>query len=140
VTRKPLVLLLALAIAALALAACGGDDSSSSSSSTSSTTSSEASGGGQTLDIAADPSGQLAFTTGDLDAKAGATTIAFDNESSTPHDVVVEDADGNEVGGTDTVSGGTASADVDLKAGTYTYFCSVDGHRDAGMEGTITVK
>ena len=139
-TRKPLVLFLALAISAIGLAACGGDDDSSTSSTAGSTTSESSSGGGQTLDIAADPSGQLAYTTGDLDADSGATTIAFDNESSTPHDVVVEDADGNEVGGTDVVSGGTASADIDLEPGTYTYFCSVDGHRDAGMEATITVK
>ena len=67
-------------------------------------------------------------------------TIEFNNPSSLTHDVVIEDADGNEVASTDMIAGGTTSTDAKLDPGTYTYFCSVDGHRDAGMEGTLTVK
>jgi plastocyanin len=67
-------------------------------------------------------------------------TINFDNMQPLQHDVKVEDSSGKELGGTDLVSSGTATATVDLQPGTYTYFCSVPGHREAGMEGTLTVK
>jgi uncharacterized cupredoxin-like copper-binding protein len=64
----------------------------------------------------------------------------FDNPSTTPHNVYIEDADGNEIAETDTISGDTAETTADLEPGTYTFFCDVDGHREAGMEGTLTVK
>ena len=70
---------------------------------------------------------------------AGSVTVDFENPSSTPHDVVVEDADGNELLRTDEISESSATATAKLDPGTYTFYCSVDGHRDAGMEGTLTV-
>ena len=88
----------------------------------------------------ADPSGALAFTHTDVSAPAGNDTIEFDNPSSVGHDVVIEDSDGNEVARTDVITGTTTTATADLQPGSYTFFCSVDGHRDEGMEGTLTVK
>ncbi len=45
------------------------------------------------------------------------------------------------IGKTDLVAQGNASVTLDnLKPGTYTYFCTVPGHKDAGMQGTLTVK
>jgi plastocyanin len=132
------------ALAALSLAACGGSDDSSSTvaESTSSTTASGGSsgGGGATVKFEADPSGALAYTQSDVSAPAGSDTIEFDNPASLGHDVVIEDSGGNEVARTDVITGTTTTTDADLKAGTYTFFCSVDGHREAGMEGTLTVK
>jgi plastocyanin len=141
----------ALSLGALALtlglAACGGSSSSSTSSAaapapSSSSTSSSASGssgGSSTVSDAADPSGQLKFTKSDLTAKAGKATVDFTNSSSLPHNMTIEDSSGKQVGATPTFSGGSKSFTVDLKPGKYTFFCSVPGHREAGMQGTLTV-
>jgi plastocyanin len=97
-------------------------------------------GSGSAIDIEADPSGSLAFTTDEATAKAGKDTVNFTNSSPVPHDVRIEDAGGEDIGGTEVINGGSESATVDLKPGEYTFFCSVPGHRQAGMEGTLTVK
>ena len=141
--RKLAVLASALfVLAALGVTACGGDDDSSGTvaETTSSTTASTTTGGGATVKFEADPSGALAFTHTDVSTPAGNDTIEFDNPSSVGHDVVIEDSDGNEVARTDVITGTTTTATADLQPGSYTFFCSVDGHRDEGMEGTLTVK
>jgi plastocyanin len=87
--------------------------------------------------ISADPSGALKYEQTDVSASAGSITIDFTNMSSLPHDVTIE---GNGASGaTDQITNSTTSTTVDLEPGTYTFFCSVDGHRAAGMEGTLTV-
>jgi plastocyanin len=142
--RKLAPLIAVLALAALGLAACGSSSDTTSSTSTSTaaaSTSTTASGGsGGTISIEADPSGALAFTKTSVSAPAGSDTLDFNNPASLGHDVVIEDSGGNEVARTDVITGDSTSTTADLKAGTYTFFCSVDGHRDAGMEGTLTVK
>ena len=132
----------ALAVAAVALTACGSDSSSTSSTADTATASSTstAASGGATVKIAADPNGDLAFTKTQVSAPAGSDTIEFDNPSSTSHNVNIEDSSGNDVAATDTISDGKTSAVADLKPGTYTFYCSIPGHREAGMEGTLTVK
>jgi plastocyanin len=91
-----------------------------------------------TLQLAADPSA-LAFDQTELSAKAGKVTIDFNNPSPIPHNVVIEQ-NGKELAGFEPLAEGEESETADLKAGTYTFFCSVPGHRQAGMEGTLTVK
>ncbi len=71
---------------------------------------------------------------------AGGDTIEFVNDSSTPHDVTIEDSGGSQLAQTEVITGDTTSTDATLDAGSYTFFCSVDGHREAGMEGTLTIK
>jgi len=135
-TRRALPLVLVLAALVLALSACGGG--SSSSSTTPATTGGGGGGGGSTVKISADPSGALKYEQTDVSATAGSITIDFTNMSSLPHDVTIE---GNGASGaTDQITDSTTSTTVDLEPGTYTFFCSVDGHRAAGMEGTLTVK
>src|SRR5512132_3904055 len=130
-TRRALPLVLVLAALVLALSACGGG--SSSSSTTPATTGGGGGGGGSTVQISADPSGALKFEQTDVSATAGSITIDFTNMSSLSHDVRIE---GNGAsGGTDQITASSTSATVDLEPGTYTFFCSVDGHRAAGMEG-----
>ncbi len=144
--------LLALALAALALVACGDSDDDTTTSGGGQTTTEETTGGGgggsaggggtggATVSFEADPSGGLAYTTTEAEAEAGKVTIAFDNPQPLTHDVAIEDSSGKEVGATELIESSSDSTVVDLKPGEYTFFCSVPGHREAGMEGTLTVK
>jgi uncharacterized cupredoxin-like copper-binding protein len=91
------------------------------------------------LEIPADPSGSTAYRFANADAQAGKVTIRSPNESSVDHDIALEGNGVNEKG--DVVrDGGVSEFQVDLKPGEYTFYCSVDGHRQAGMEGKLTVK
>jgi plastocyanin len=95
-------------------------------------------GEGSTLQVSADPSGQLKFEQSTLKAAPGKVTIDFENPSPIDHDVTIAERS-KKVGGTKTVAKGKVSAVVDLQPGSYTFYCSVDGHRQAGMQGTLTV-
>jgi plastocyanin len=75
-----------------------------------------------------------------LSAKAGKVTIDFANSSPLSHNVTVESSSGSVVGSTPTFQGGTKTVSLNLKPGTYKFFCSVPGHRQAGMQGTLVVK
>ena len=139
--KKASTVLAVGALAALGLAACGGDDNNdTTAASTPATTSTAAAGGGATIDISTPSGSDLAFDQKSVTTKAGSDTIDFNNQQALQHDVVVADSNGDIVGQTDLVSSGTADATVDLQPGTYTFYCSVPGHREAGMEGTLTVK
>ena len=154
---KKLAVGIALALASIAFVACG--SSSSSSSSTESTSEaaggqgsppaseSEKSGGaaaaggtGGAVEIETPNNGELAYTTKSATAEAGKDTIKFNNPQPLAHDVAIEDSSGKTIGKTELVTAGSTSTQVELKPGTYTFYCSVPGHREAGMEGTLTVK
>lgn len=99
------------------------------------------SGGGAastTLNVEADATA-LAFNTTELTAKAGKVTIDFKNPSAIPHNVVIEE-NGKELAGFEPIAEGEESETAELKPGTYTFYCAVPGHREAGMEGTLTVE
>jgi plastocyanin len=149
---KKLAALLVLALASAALVACG---SSNSTTTTETSSGGEANGGaaaeggkeagggeggGSTVEFEADPNGELAYTTTEASAKGGKVTVDFKNPQSLTHDVTIEDSGGKEAGKTELIGEGETSTTVNLKPGTYTYYCSVPGHREAGMEGTLTVK
>jgi outer membrane protein assembly factor BamB/plastocyanin len=93
-----------------------------------------------TLKIEADPTGLLKYTESQITAKAGKVTIDFTNNSPLEHDVVLINSANKILGQTPIFDHGTKSFQVTLAAGTYTYYCSVPGHREAGMQGTLTVK
>lgn len=150
---KKVAALLALALASFALVACGSSSNESSSESTSTESSQEstsgaaanesekkAGGAAETLEIETDPEGSLAYTTTEATVKAGKVEVRLNNPQGLQHDVAIEGSGGEIVGKTELVAGGSDSTTVDLKPGTYTFFCSVPGHRDAGMEGTLTVE
>jgi len=138
---KKAIALLALGLASVALVACGGggDD----------TTAAPGGGGGgttatvakgATVKLTANADNQLSYDQKTLTAKAGTVSIDFDNPASIQHDVAVEDSGGKVLGTSDLVSQGKVNLTIsDLKPGSYTFFCTVPGHREAGMEGTLTV-
>ncbi len=95
-------------------------------------------GASTSLKLAANPSGQLSYNTKLLAAKAGTVTITMTNMSPLEHNVTV--AEGTKVlGATPTFMGGSKTLTLKLKPGKYTFYCSVPGHRQAGMEGTLNV-
>ncbi|MHB8532910.1 MAG: plastocyanin/azurin family copper-binding protein [Solirubrobacteraceae bacterium] len=110
------------------------------STSTSSAAASSSSGAAEKLSVEADKEGALKYDTTSLAAKAGKVTITFTNTSPVGHNLTIESSGGQTVGATPTFQGGSKTLEATLKAGTYKFFCSVPGHRQAGMEGTITVK
>jgi uncharacterized cupredoxin-like copper-binding protein len=94
---------------------------------------------GGKLSIPADPSGGLAYTFGSAEAPAGPLEIDSENKSSVDHNIAIE---GNGVSeeGPVVKDGGVSKVSADLKPGEYTFYCSVPGHRQGGMEGKLTVK
>ncbi len=97
-----------------------------------------AKGPGGTLQLVADPT-QLAFDTTTLTSKPGKVTIDFKNPAALEHDVAIEQ-DGKQIAISETIAEGKTSVTADLAPGTYTFLCTVPGHAEAGMEGTLTVK
>lgn len=96
--------------------------------------------GGSEITLAADPGGDLAFDKQALVAKAGKVTLAFTNDSSVPHNVEIEAESGEEAGVTETIAAAKTTKQFDLEPGVYEYYCTIDSHKDAGMEGKLTVK
>jgi plastocyanin len=163
---RNLAVLLSAGAMALAVAACGSSSSSSSStaagggssatssapaatsttssassaaSSSSSSAKAPSSGGSSHLKIAAAASGQLMFSTDHLTAKAGTVDITFTNPAPEGHNFTLMGPGGKMVAATPTFKGGSKSISVKLTAGKYTYICSVPGHAQGGMMGTLTV-
>jgi uncharacterized cupredoxin-like copper-binding protein len=66
-------------------------------------------------------------------------TVKSLNKSSVDHDISIE-GNGVDENGEVVKDGGTSEVQVDLKPGEYTFYCSVPGHREGGMEGKLTVK
>jgi plastocyanin len=124
--RKPLHILSALALT-LTLAACGGGDGGT----TGGTTGGAGSG---TVSIEAS---DFAFDPSNVTAAAGTIEFELINVGASEHDLVVEEADDTEV--VRAAAGETATGSIELEAGTYTIYCSVPGHRQSGMEGTLEV-
>lgn len=109
--------LVAVAITASACGGAGGDS------------------GGATLEVVGTDA--LEFAPAELSAPAGTITIELTAEETVEHTFVIEDLDDTEV--VSAAAGETTSGSVEVEAGSYTFYCSVPGHREAGMEGELNV-
>jgi uncharacterized cupredoxin-like copper-binding protein len=135
--RKLVLVLSSLALATAGLAACGGDDDEEGAATAPAT---NGGGGGGTVSVSADPGGELAFEESSLEAPAGSATFNFDNPADITHDFCIEGSGGQDFGCTDQIAASSSQLTANLEPGNYTFYCSVDGHREAGMEGELTVK
>jgi uncharacterized cupredoxin-like copper-binding protein len=126
----------ALALVAVLAAACGGGSSGGGSSGGGGSAS--ASGPAQVVEIDVASSG-FAFQTTSATAKAGHVVIKSMNPQGTGHDIALK-GNGVDEKGEIVQDGGVSTIDIpDLKPGTYEFYCSVPGHEEAGMKGTLTV-
>ena len=152
---RRILILLALLVAALALvgAGCGGDDEGAAEPPAAEPAepappaeeppaeeppAEEPAAGATELALAADPGGNLAFDQTSLEAPAGEVSIVLTNDSPVPHNVAIE-GNGVDVEGEIFSGGGTKTTTATATPGEYVFYCSVPGHREAGMEGTLTV-
>lgn len=88
------------------------------------------------IDVAASGPG---FVKSTATASAGPVVIRSKNPQSTGHDIAIR-GNGVKMRGDIVSDGGVSMITIaDLKAGTYTFYCSVPGHEAAGMKGTLTV-
>ncbi len=99
----------------------------------------EAAAAGEEIALSAEPTGDLAFDVTELQAEAGTVTLAMDNPSPIDHNVSIDgggvDEEGETVGQDE-----TSTVTAELDRGEYAFYCSVSGHREGGMEGTLVVE
>lgn len=126
--RAPMRLVLASAVL---LAACGGGTQAGNSDDT----------GGDSAQgpvVAVTGTDGLAFQPEEVTASTGSVTFELTSEPSVAHTLAIEGVNSNEPIVT-AEAGQTATGTTTLEQGTYTFFCDVPGHREAGMEGTLIV-
>lgn len=146
---KKVAFAFALILAAFALVACGSSDDDTSDTSADTTTESQTETGGGTAEGGSAGSAAavdfevgegLTYTSDSASAKTGKVTVNLTNSQPLTHDVAIEDSSGKTIAQTELIAEGSDSTTANLKSGEYTFYCTVPGHREAGMEGTLSVK
>lgn len=121
-----------LAAIAFVLTACGG---AADSPSDAEPPPPRAGGGGSEVELTAR---DLSFEPSEVTAAAGSVVVVLTNEGALQHDVIIEEAGDTLV--VEASGGSTERGTIDLEPGTYTFYCGIAGHRQAGMEGTLTIE
>jgi len=85
------------------------------------------------------PGNELAYTSTKASTKPGYVAVEFNNPQSTRHNIAIEDSSGKLVGETDKIFETATVQIMHLEPGKYTFYCALDHHRQAGMEGTLIV-
>jgi uncharacterized cupredoxin-like copper-binding protein len=93
----------------------------------------------QTLTVNVAAGSRLAFDKASVTAKTGTVRLVTNNPQAVPHNISLEGPGGLDLHGKTVPKGGSSQVSAKLKPGKYTFYCSVPGHRQAGMEGTLTV-
>lgn len=122
--RKTLSMLAMASLSAIAFAACGGGGDGAGAAT-------EPGTAPGSIEITAK---ELSFSPATLRARAGDVQVTLANAGVIEHDFSIEGKFHLAA-----AAGKTARASASLAAGNYTFFCSVPGHRQGGMEGTLTV-
>jgi len=99
-----------------------------------------AGGPAETFDLASPADGGLSFEPDGLQAQAGTITLAYENPSPVIHNVAIEDAEGETIAQSEDVTDGSVELSEELAPGEYVFYCAIAGHREGGMEGTLTVE
>jgi plastocyanin len=135
-----LVALLAVAVVGFAVG-CGDDDDENTGAATTTSAPAAETGGG-TTEVAMT---EFKFDPNDLDVSAG-DTLTLNNDGQIPHNLTIVEGDnplggGAELAASDDVSpGDSGDLTVDVEPGTYSFLCTIPGHAEDGMTGSITVK
>ncbi len=104
------------------------------------TTSTTASGPVTSLDVSSPADGGLSYSPNGLQAKPGNVAITYDNPSQVPHSIAVATSNGNVLGQVQPFTAGKQTVTLsNLAPGKYVFYCTVPGHREAGMQGDLTV-
>ena len=132
---------LGLAIAAAVVAGCGDSTDESTSAAESTTSGAEstaAAGAGETVEVSET---DFALDPSEVSVKPGTVTFDVSNDGEATHNLEVEGPDGEEELSSDLQPGDAGELTVDLtEPGTYEMYCPVDGHKEMGMTGEITVE
>lgn len=104
------------------------------------TTTTAASGPVTDLSVTSPADGGLVYQPNGLTAKPGNVAITYDNPSQVPHSIAVATANGNVLGQVQPFTNGKQTVTLNnLQPGKYEFYCTVPGHREAGMQGNLTV-
>lgn len=145
---RPLAPLAVAVLLGLGVAACGSSNSDSSNSAPSAapttsaasttpkTTSTASTGGAKTVKVG---ESEFKITPPNGSASAGNVVLDVSNTGQIPHQLEVE-GKGEEQKTAVIDPGGSAKLAVKLKPGKYEWYCPISGHRQQGMEGTLTVQ
>ena len=79
-----------------------------------------------------------AYQFADAEAPAGALKVTSENPQAVDHNIAIDGNGVDEKG--PVVQNAVSEVSVDLQPGEYSFYCSVPGHREGGMEGKLTVK
>jgi plastocyanin len=136
---------LIIAVALLLVAGCGGDDDGNSDTTNTTSTAPAAGGNGEAGGTTTVSMDEYAFDPDSLSVKKG-DTITVKNDGNIGHNLTIEQGPdpkkkSKKLAGTSTFLGGKSEdLTVDLNPGKYAMACTVSGHRELGMTGTVTVK